>query len=274
MIGLDQVIGAFVIGQVILSTLQTVSNVVLSKKGSPSHTPAIRSPPPTFVVPPDATMKTVEPDELRRLCDVSIAFREAVELALLERDYTANSIRIESYKPGSSKNVPEHKKPYDLSLRPVTSEADEGLMPKPPLDTNNQGQYDSAENATIPSTTPANATIHSNNENQSILIDYLTTLSLPSRNNHDSMEDNTPPTTIRIRAYAANQFAELRSLFGISDEAFRRSLLESGPYILFSSNSKGAARTGGIFVSRFHRASFLRNLLAVAVYGSCQSQYG
>lgn len=193
MIGLDQVIGAFVIGQVILSTLQTVSNVVLSKKGSPSHTPAIRSPPPTFVVPPDATMKTVEPDELRRLCDVSIAFREAVELALLERDYTANSIRIESYKPGSSKNVPEHKKPYDLSLRPVTSEADEGLMPKPPLDTNNQGQYDSAENATIPSTTPANATIHSNNENQSILIDYLTTLSLPSRNNHDSMEDNTPP---------------------------------------------------------------------------------
>lgn len=51
----------------------------------------------------------------------------------------------------------------------------------------------------------------------------------------------------RIRAYAPRSFATLRGSFGMSDDAFRQALLESGPYCSFQSNSKGAARTGGVF---------------------------
>ena len=48
----------------------------------------------------------------------------------------------------------------------------------------------------------------------------------------------------QITAYAPAAFARLRSQFKISDAAFRRSIFESGPYISFQSNSKGAARAG------------------------------
>lgn len=47
-----------------------------------------------------------------------------------------------------------------------------------------------------------------------------------------------------ITAYAPDTFADLRSRFGISEEAFRQSILQSGPYVSFQSNSKGAARVG------------------------------
>jgi hypothetical protein len=50
-----------------------------------------------------------------------------------------------------------------------------------------------------------------------------------------------------ITAYAPGAFADLRSRFGIPEQVFRQSILESGPYISFQSNSKGAARVGGVF---------------------------
>ncbi|KAI2501262.1 Phosphatidylinositol-4-phosphate 5-Kinase [Fragilaria crotonensis] len=53
--------------------------------------------------------------------------------------------------------------------------------------------------------------------------------------------------TARVSAHAPDAFADLRSWFGISESAFRTSMLESGPYISFQSNSKGAARAGGVF---------------------------
>jgi hypothetical protein len=53
--------------------------------------------------------------------------------------------------------------------------------------------------------------------------------------------------TKAIRAYAVEQFTSLRGMFGITEKAFRKSLLESGPYVSFQSNSKGAARAGAIF---------------------------
>jgi hypothetical protein len=50
-----------------------------------------------------------------------------------------------------------------------------------------------------------------------------------------------------ITAYAPGTFADLRSRFGIPEQVFRQSILESGPYVSFQSNSKGAARVGGVF---------------------------
>lgn len=47
-----------------------------------------------------------------------------------------------------------------------------------------------------------------------------------------------------ITAYAPVTFADLRSRFGISEQDFRQSILQSGPYVSFQSNSKGAARAG------------------------------
>lgn len=47
-----------------------------------------------------------------------------------------------------------------------------------------------------------------------------------------------------ITAYAPDTFSALRSRFGISEHDFRRSVLHSGPYVSFQSNSKGAARSG------------------------------
>jgi 1-phosphatidylinositol-4-phosphate 5-kinase len=57
----------------------------------------------------------------------------------------------------------------------------------------------------------------------------------------------SPPPVAHIAAYAPDCFADLRSFFGITEESFRHSMLESGPFISFQSNSKGAARVGGVF---------------------------
>lgn len=53
--------------------------------------------------------------------------------------------------------------------------------------------------------------------------------------------------TARITVHAPDTFADLRSWFGITELSFQTSILESGPYISFQSNSKGAARAGGCF---------------------------
>jgi hypothetical protein len=77
-------------------------------------------------------------------------------------------------------------------------------------------------------------------------------INLPSVSHSDSKSKSKSSTTsvrrARISAYAPQCFANLRSrCFGITEESFRRSILLSGPFISFQSNSKGAARTGGVF---------------------------
>ena len=51
----------------------------------------------------------------------------------------------------------------------------------------------------------------------------------------------------KIMAYAPKTFQDLRSRFGVSENDFTRSILSSGPFVSFQSNSKGAARAGGVF---------------------------
>jgi Phosphatidylinositol-4-phosphate 5-Kinase len=66
--------------------------------------------------------------------------------------------------------------------------------------------------------------------------------SSPENNNTDATR------AIRMVAYAPDLFRQMRQqAFGISDLEFRESLLSTGPYVSYSSNSKGAARTGGYF---------------------------
>ncbi len=49
---------------------------------------------------------------------------------------------------------------------------------------------------------------------------------------------------VEITAYAPEGFANLRSRFGVSETDFARSILGSGQFVSFQSNSKGSARTG------------------------------
>jgi hypothetical protein len=57
-------------------------------------------------------------------------------------------------------------------------------------------------------------------------------------------QENATKREIHVTAYAPRTFSDLRSHFGLSEEDFRESVLESGPFVSFQSNSKGAARVG------------------------------
>ena len=50
-----------------------------------------------------------------------------------------------------------------------------------------------------------------------------------------------------VHAYAPEIFRDLRHFFGVSETEYLHSVLKSGPFVSFQSNSKGAARVGGVF---------------------------
>ena len=50
-----------------------------------------------------------------------------------------------------------------------------------------------------------------------------------------------------LSVFSPETFQSLRSMFDISEESFRQSIFGSGPFVSFQSNSKGAARVGGVF---------------------------
>ena len=55
------------------------------------------------------------------------------------------------------------------------------------------------------------------------------------------------PKKVSVRVFAPEIFHQLRGFFGISEPKYLHSILESGPFVSFQSNSKGAARVGGVF---------------------------
>jgi 1-phosphatidylinositol-4-phosphate 5-kinase len=69
-------------------------------------------------------------------------------------------------------------------------------------------------------------------------------IKLPAVSNSSASSE---PRIAQISAHAPKMFADLRLRFGITEESFRRSILLSGPFVSFQSNSKGAARAGGVF---------------------------
>mmetsp|Transcript_14478 Transcript_14478/g.21930 ORF Transcript_14478/g.21930 Transcript_14478/m.21930 type:complete len:329 (-) Transcript_14478:34-1020(-) len=72
---------------------------------------------------------------------------------------------------------------------------------------------------------------------------HCSSVSVPK--DFDSYFDRTNTTkTARIKVFAPKMFQKLRTRFGIREEEFMKSMLESGPYVSFQSNSKGAARAG------------------------------
>jgi hypothetical protein len=64
-------------------------------------------------------------------------------------------------------------------------------------------------------------------------------------------KDGTPTATPRVAelsVFAPSTFEHLRGpVFGISEAEYRQSMFGAGPFVSFQSNSKGAARVGGVF---------------------------
>lgn len=64
-------------------------------------------------------------------------------------------------------------------------------------------------------------------------------------------DDGTQQTTTRVAelaVFAPQTFQHLRnSIFGITESDYRRAIFSAGPFVSFQSNSKGAARVGGVF---------------------------
>jgi hypothetical protein len=79
---------------------------------------------------------------------------------------------------------------------------------------------------------------------------YSTDVNLPIAPKNTALGEVSIPTYRRIaqvKAFAPKAFARLRSRFGIHEEDFLTSILKSGPFVSFQSNSKGALRVGGFF---------------------------
>jgi hypothetical protein len=79
---------------------------------------------------------------------------------------------------------------------------------------------------------------------------YSTTITIPTAPANSTLHDI--PTTsherlVQLKAFAPKVFARLRSRFEVREEAFLASILKSGPFVSFQSNSKGALRVGGFF---------------------------
>lgn len=77
-----------------------------------------------------------------------------------------------------------------------------------------------------------------------------------------SKASSQSPRTAKITLYSPDVFASLRNLFGISESSYRKSILESGPFISFKSNSKGASRTGGVFFFTCDEAYLVKTIKA------------
>jgi hypothetical protein len=245
MIGTETILGVVVLGQLILSTFQRRQQTRLD--GPP-----------------------IRPEISPYLWEVTRAFREAVALDLLQDQYTQYPVQVVT----RSNTVDTHQG-YSLSLKPDLS-LRSSLSTESP-DWKTQQHHDT--NLTACSIN-ANETETLHTDTQDFSFDTLSedderpsgavTLHLqyskndvhetisPSTNQTNTSKDycielpahnqTLVPSPIQIRAYAANEFAQLRTLFGISEQAFRNSLLDASlPFVSFQSNSKGAARVGGIF---------------------------
>lgn len=84
---------------------------------------------------------------------------------------------------------------------------------------------------------------HDEDEDDTVQWDYETVLSAPVVFNGTIVDRQTGV----LRAFAPDTFADLRSRFGVLESQFRRAISESDGFVSFQSNSKGAARVGGIF---------------------------
>jgi hypothetical protein len=226
---LDRLLAAASVAQVVLMSLRAGSRAVfLLREGKIGSTDE-----GTPILPPSRR------NETSFLWDLSTAFRESIKLGIEREKYGGDIEWIIDTAAGapSSDAKLQSSDPYFLSMSPVKVQKEEMLT------------FEEVIRRSV--------------------LDYDVAVSIATevglRNpTHVRNDDNDPKErkqrTARIRAFAPTTFSILRSYFGISEDSFRKGVLESGRFSSFQSNSKGAARVGGVFFFTRDGAYFIKTI--------------
>jgi hypothetical protein len=95
--------------------------------------------------------------------------------------------------------------------------------------------------------TPLSSETNKSDDEMGLKLDYdgVESSTVPIPNDYDdNFEGKNTTKVAHIKAFAPLTFQKLRSRFGVQEDEFIKSMLDSGPYVSFQSNSKGAARAG------------------------------
>jgi len=240
---LDGLLSALAITQAILVTLRAGSRLVLTNDGIDDDYTNLEVDLP-LILPPseeddDETTNAATPS----LFDLTCAFRQGVKLGLRldEFDATKNSnpfYRVMDCSTLIQQPSQASTEPYRMSLVPATFSRE-----------NEEEEEDEEEEDILLS-------VNNNNETQ---IDVLLAIEYNKNVVKEDYDDSSYYSEALVTEYALNSrqiatvttylpdcFADLRSCFGIDKDAFATAFLER-PFCSFHSNSKGAARIGGVF---------------------------
>jgi len=167
---------------------------------------------------PPGTGTTGSTEASAALFDLTVAFRQGVKLGLQLEEYKKRkNYRIIDCSALIGKEK-KQEEPYRMSMVPASASAsvfpdDKEDHPDPYFSTALVTEYTY--------TYPRTRSSSSNNQNKK---------------------------TAQITAYLPDCFADLRSYFGIDPVRFQQTFLQQQQhFVSFQSNSKGAARTGGVF---------------------------
>jgi hypothetical protein len=260
---LERALSAFALAQTIIATLRSGSRALyILKSGSIGVMDG-----PLILQPVANT--TDSP----LLWEVSTAFRHGVELALMDR----SAVHVApSHHPGSLSNFLDRNTDTSLLDEAIDAlllewdDSDE-LLASRNLTLRNRIRGSISRSQSLLELHVAKAFNYTASLSQSVrnratnifqqpredaILDDLNyfsdtvtaNMSLPAVVSNSSCSASiSEPRIARISAVAPQCFADLRGHFGITEESFRRSILLSGPFVSFQSNSKGAARAGGVF---------------------------
>jgi hypothetical protein len=226
MIFLERVLSAVALAQTIIATLRSGSRAlyILRSAGSTLSIGVMEGP---LILPPLAN-ETDTSSSL--LWEVSTSFRRGVELALAlaladggdrDRDNN-NTVRTRFSFAPSSRLKASNDNSDDVDSPYFSDKVTAHINLSAELSEN------SNESSSASASASASASEYASE--------------------YASASEQPPRRIARVTALAPQCFADLRSrCFGITEESFRRSMLLSGPFVSFQSNSKGAARAGGVF---------------------------
>lgn len=263
MYSLDRCIGALAIAQTILATLRASSRVLYIINGGKIG--VMEGP---LIEPPSNETTATTKRNTNNLWDMSVAFRHGVSLALnrdaYDFEYILNNdilpeVRVQSEGSYSMST-------YDSNVEAETSELDSNIdrilkgeqvslvttekKPKPSRKEAKKRVNKALAKAKAPTARQeaslTSAMMAADALDTDCYLKLSTIVTLGDEEQHTSAT-GTPPKRARITAYAPDCFAELRSFFGLTEDAYERSIFATGPFVSFQSNSKGAARVGGTF---------------------------
>lgn len=246
---LDRVLSVLAVAQAILVTLQAGSKVWTGLVADHNHNSTNEGQPdlPLILPPPESERSAL-------LLDLARAFRHGVELGLhhgvrATTATTTTTTTTDVYTVVIDEDAGVRPlEPYRMSLVPVRpSEQPSGV--EAPVDPEDDALV-AREEEDAPTPLHGNPAFITPRQRRRLLI--------PQKRSKEEARLDFDESWVTEYALASNQtavvsaysprcFASLRSYYGLDDRAYRKAVLDSGPFFSFQSNSKGAARTGGIF---------------------------